>query len=159
MFIQGFSKIGPPKEEEMGYIHYDHYNCTLLDLTNGCSWTFLFGVALTYINMKGGGGAADMGAPVWRPMVLNDAYSTFRQHWVPIKRKRKLKHSSEADKALKNNSAQTLTPRFTHTSTASLTYHSQGKIVEEVVVTFRWDLLMWWRRVDLHLKHKKNLGK
>lgn len=51
MFIQGFSKIGPPNEEEMGYIHYDHYNCTLLDLTNGCSWTFLFGVALTYTNM------------------------------------------------------------------------------------------------------------
>lgn len=51
MFIQGFSKIGPPNKEEMGYIHYDHYNCTLVELTNGCSWTFLFGVALTNTNI------------------------------------------------------------------------------------------------------------
>lgn len=141
----------------MGYLHYDHYNCTLLDLTNGCSWTFLLGVALTYTNIIWKEGEVLL---IWAlqydvqwfwmtQTVLSDNTES------PLKGK--LKHSSEADKALKNNSAQT--PRFTHTSTASLTYHSQGKVVEEVVVTFRWDLLMWWRRVDLHLKHKNNLGK
>lgn len=32
------------------------------------------------------------------------------------------------------------------------TYHSQGEVVEEVVITLGWDLLVWRRRVDLHLK-------
>lgn len=147
MFIQGFSKIGPPNKEELGYLHYDHYNRTLIDLTNGCSWTFLLGVALTYTNIIWKEGEVLL---IWAlqydvqwfwmtQTVLSDNIKS------PLKGK--LKHSSEADKALKNNSAQTHEHGFT--------YHSQGKVVEEVVVTFRWDLLMWWRRVDLHLKHKE----
>lgn len=44
-----------------------------------------------------------------------------------------------------------LSCRETDANPTSDTYHSQGKVVEEVVITLGWDLLVWRRRVDLHL--------
>ena len=40
-----------------------------------------------------------------------------------------------------------------HAQGAGGTYHSQGEVVEEVVVAFGRDLLVRRGRVDLHLKH------